>query len=620
MEVPRMLKSTKTRNSIAVLFISLILSATLSAQNPPDNQLLKMVPADSLFCVRINNFDFSLNQLDQFLAGASPMPMNISMLVRMQLAGLLGGPQLNGLDTNGCFSIFGVILPGESAENNPISNLFIGILAPVTDYKQLIEGNANCFPSDDKGISNIVKNGKTSILVTQADNYALLCSPKDYEKIIKIKQSILSSDSKGLVSTIDSTEAKLSANEPIWIFGNIQLASKAFGPMLLGKIEEMKNIMKNLPANQPGMQVSNIQNIINMYASILDIFMKETKSLSVTINPKPDVLNITKTISAIPGAEIANIFVTDSTSEKQNKLLPYLENGAMANFAIKSSMTSFKSISDKSVDLLSKMVGESMTAEKIKNMKDFSSNMADCLGESMAISVSINNNIKPPFVAKYFIEIKDEEKFNQLTDEAMEMMNTSGIMDFYKGLGMDTSFKITRNVDNYKGVTIDAAKFSMKSTDVNSPQGQMINNIYGDGFDYQWGIVNGLFVCAVGGDVNTEVHKLIDKIKANTPKQNCEEIQSAMALLPQANKANFFMTYNILRLFTMMSSMSPMPIPKMDVQSQSNIVIAGKTGDGKLVVEIAIPKQHITEIMSTFMMMQQKTMQPNQPNMMQETP
>ena len=48
-----------------------------------------------------------MNQTDQFLAGVSPMPMGVSMLVRMQLAQLLGNPQLAGLSTNGNFAAFG---------------------------------------------------------------------------------------------------------------------------------------------------------------------------------------------------------------------------------------------------------------------------------------------------------------------------------------------------------------------------------------------------------------------------------------------------------------------------------------------------------------------------------
>ena len=49
----------------------------------------------------------------------------------------------------------------------------------------------------------------------------------------------------------------------------------------------------------------------------------------------------------------------------------------------------------------------------------------------------------------------------------------------------------------------------------------------------------------------------------------------------------------------------------MDIQSKSNIVIAGKADNGKMTVNIAIPKQHIMEIMSVVMAMQQKNTMPN---------
>ena len=607
-----MSNSKRSGNVMTVLFILLIFTTALQAQNPASNQILQMVPGDSIFCIRINNIDLTLNQIDQFLAGASPMPMGSSMLVRMQLAGLLGNPQLNGLDMSGCFVMFGSLLPGEPNETNPISNIFVGILAPVTDYKQLIDNSPNCTQPDDKDISKISKNETPIMLVTQSGNYALLSWANDYDKLIKMKQIISTTDSKGLVNTLNAEDAKSSANEPIWIYGNIQLVSKTFGPMLFAKIEEMKMIMKSLPTNQTGMQTGNVQNVMDMYIKILDILLKETKFVSVAIKPKPDVLYITKTITAIPDTDMANIFAANSSPDKENKLLGYLDNGAMMNIALKLNKPSLEKINNIGVNLLSTMAGKSMTEENIAKMKSLSAKASDCMGEFTAISVSIDNKMKPPFIAKYFIEIKDVNEFNQLTEEAMNIMESSGLMDFYKGLGMETSFEIKRDVDNYKGVKIDSAKFSMKPTDANSPQGQMINKMYGEGFDYQWGIVDGLFVCAVGGDVNTRVHKFIDEVKAGPPEQYCQEIQSALALLPQANKADYFITYNILRLFTMLSVMSPIPIPQMEIQSKSNIVIAGKTGEGRMVVDIAVPKQHIMEIMSTFMTMQQKMMQQQQ--------
>jgi uncharacterized membrane protein YhaH (DUF805 family) len=79
MEVQTMLKSRRLRDArTAGLLLLFIFAVTLYAQSPASNELLKMIPAKSLFCVRVNNFDYTLNQIDQFLAGVSPMPMGVS--------------------------------------------------------------------------------------------------------------------------------------------------------------------------------------------------------------------------------------------------------------------------------------------------------------------------------------------------------------------------------------------------------------------------------------------------------------------------------------------------------------------------------------------------------------
>ena len=71
-----------------------------------DDSLLAMVPADSLAVLRINNLEKTLGMVDQFAAGVLPIPMGVSMLVRMQLAQILGSPELAGLDMGGDFIIF----------------------------------------------------------------------------------------------------------------------------------------------------------------------------------------------------------------------------------------------------------------------------------------------------------------------------------------------------------------------------------------------------------------------------------------------------------------------------------------------------------------------------------
>jgi hypothetical protein len=610
MEVNKMLKARCLGGyAVAGLLITLIFAGALRAQSPANNELLKMVPAKSLFCVRVNNFDYTLNQIDQFLAGVSPMPMGVSMMVRMQLANLLGGPQLNGLNTNSSFAVFGTALPSETTQTNTAPNIFVGILAPVTDYKQFIEGNPNCAQADDKGISKISINGEPAMLAVKAGNYALMSWPNDYDKLVMMVKAISETKAAGLAGVLNTNEAKQAETEPIWAYGNIQQVSENFGSLISTKIEEIKTITKSMNANQPGASPESVQNIMNMYSGIINVLMKEIQSVSIAINPKPDVLNITKTISAVPGTDMAKMFTTDAASQRDNKLLTYLEDGAMANFAATMNTPFWKMLNVRSIDLVDSMAGGSISADNIKQMKTLTTEIIDSIEGPMAFSISSDAKNKPPFTAKYVIAVKDEKKFNQTIEKAAELMISSGIMDFYKSLGMETSFGMKSGVDSYKGVSITSAKLTMKATDANSPQAQMITSMYGEGFDYQWGITEGLFVCAVSGDVNSTIRQLIDQVKAGGPKQIGAETKAAMSLLPEANKADFILTCNALRLFKMATTMTPMPIPPIDIQTSSNIAIAGRAADGRMVVNIAVPKQHLTEIMSAFMTMQQKTTQ-----------
>jgi hypothetical protein len=605
-----MLKSRRLRDIAAAgLSVLFIFAAAQSAQSPANNELLKMIPAKTLFCVRVNNFDYTLNQIDQFLAGASPMPMGISMLVRMQLANLLGSPQLTGLNTNGSFAVFGVTMPGETTQTDAIPDIFVGILAPVMDYKQFIEGNTNCTQADDKGISKITMNGAPVMLAAKAGNYAIMSRANDYDKLVTMSKAISAAGSAGLSGTLNAAEAKQAETEPIWAYGNVQQVSGSFGTLISAKIEEIKTISKSMQAGQSGASPESIQNIMNMYSGILNVLMKETKSLSIGINPKPDVLNITETISAVPGTDMAKMLTADSSSQRDNTLLTYLEDGAMANFGATLNTPFWKMLNVRSIDLLAMMSGDSISAENITEFKTLAANATDCLDGPVVYSISNDAKKKPPFAVKYVVAVKDEKKFNQIIEKATNMMATSGIMDFYKSFGLETSFSLKKDIDSYKGISISSAKLMMKASDANSPQAQMITSMYGDGFDYRWGMVNGLFACAVSGDVNATIRELIDQVKTDSPKQIGSEMKAALSLLPEAGKADFVVTFNALRLFNFVTSMVPMPIPPMNVETKSNIVIAGRAADSRMVVNIAVPKQHLIEIVSAVMMMQQKQAQ-----------
>lgn len=611
-----MLKSKCVKSTFVTgLLVMLVLATGLQAVSivkPADDPLLKKLPAESLFCIRVNHFEHTVNQIDQFLAGISPIPLGLSMLVRMQLANVLGAPELNGINMNGSLAVFGIMLPGEQTSNNPVSNIFIGGFVPVTDYRQFIS-NPNCTQPDDNGISKITSNGITILLTTKIDNHALISWANDYDKLLRMAKVISTSRTAKLASSIDAAEAKLAILEPVWAYGNIQQASDTFGPLLLGKIEDIKTIIKSIGPDSPGTQPKNMQkftqNIMNMYADILQKLMKEARYFSIAINPKPNVLNITKTLTAVPGTDMANMFASDTSTDRKNNLLNYLQDGAMMNFGVKINKYFWKECNLKGIDLFTIMAGESMNVDDIEKMKALLEDGIDCLGGPMACSVSIDTENKPPFIAKYVIAVKDKNKFNQLIENSMQLFTTSGILDFYKDMGIETSFEIQRGVDSYKNVSIDSAKLTMKSTDAASPQGQMINNMYGGGFDYRWGIVNGLCVLTIGSNADSSIRELIDQVKTRRIQMG-PEVKAALALLPDAEKADFVVTYNVLRWLKIVGSMTVMPIPMpmlpTDIPTESNIVFAGKTGNGKMVVDVALPKEHLKEIMTAVLMMQQQ--------------
>jgi len=234
----------------------------------------------------------------------------------------------------------------------------------------------------------------------------------------------------------------------------------------------------------------------------------------------------------------------------------------------------FKMLIDKCAGLLEEMTVANTTDGDVTQMKALAANCVGALGGTMVGSFSIDAKSKPPFAIKLLTEVKDTDKFNQFIEET-------------KGFG---------NV-----------------TDPNSPLGP-ISAMYG-GLEYKWSIVDGLCVCVFAGDAQSVVSGLADKVKAGCPKQLANEMKAVSTLLPEAEKADFVCTFNCLRMFKMMGTMMPMPIPmpQMDIPTKSNIALAGKVGAGKLIINIAVPKEHLAEIMSAVMMMQQQMMQQQMP-------
>jgi hypothetical protein len=580
---------------------------TTSMAKAGGDYLLGAMPAESMFCVRVNNFDYTLGQIDQFLAGVSPMPMGVSMLARAQLAKLFGSPELNGVKTTGAFAIFGTAAAGESGQAGPIPGMFIAALVPVTDYKKFIGGNPNCGMPDAQGISRITAEGVPPMLAGQVGGFAVISSADRYEELVALRESALGK-SGGLASVLDPAEAKRAVGEPIWLYGDVQRASKAFGALVLGKMEETKAMLEGMKASGQAPMMGDPSGAIDLYARVLEKLMQEAKSVSITVNPRPNVLNISETISAVPGTEIAEMFTEDAGTKPENRLLGYLQDGA----AVNASGRVTGQLNARIVGCFASLLSEGMSAEDAAEIKNFASDFADVFSGNDAMSFRIDSNGRPPFAGSYVSEISETDKLYRITEQGMELLSTGAIGDFYRNLGFKPAFTLRRGVDTYKGVSIDSARLLMQPADPNSPEGQMVNAMWGGGFDYRWGTVGGLWVCAAGGDVDSRVRRLIDQAKAGGPKRIPSEVKAAMALLPGGDKADFVVTYNFVRLFGMMGAIMPVPMPQLDIPTKSNIALAGHVGGGSITIDVAVPKEHLTEIVGVFQTMAQQGMMQQQ--------
>jgi hypothetical protein len=136
-------------------------------------------------------------------------------------------------------------------------------------------------------------------------------------------------------------------------------------------------------------------------------------------------------------------------------------------------------------------------------------------------------------------------------------------------------------------------------------QSKMFKNMFGDGLNYCWAYEKGNCVYTLGSDADKTVRELIDQVRAGGPKKINAEIKAAMDAIPNSRQADAVGTINYARMIKMALGFMPLPADvdtsQIKVESSSNIAFAGKTTDeGKLAVNIVMPKKHLQEIQSVF--------------------
>ncbi len=591
---------------------ALIVLLTGSAFAKPETNVLDLIPGDSLVVVRVNQFEQSLGQMDQFLTGLSPV--GLQMLIRAKLGQALGAPALPGVDLQGDFAAFAVA--PEAADGTGMPNVYPGVLIPISDYKQFIKDNPNIAQPDENGVSAIGGQGQGAggspwLITIKAGNHALVTIGKLYPQLVQYREAMgldtsASASIAPLTQSLSAADAKAASQAPLWIHGNIDKASQIFKPLVMGKFSQFKGMVAQKMKEEPAGPMMEMEPIFDLYGAMIEMVMDQTQSVSLSIDPQPHVLRFSKTVAAKPGTDLAGMLARDYTGQP-NPLVGFARDGAAVSFAATLG-DSWKTAYSKSIDWVSIMAGEHMSEEGKAQMRKMTLDVIDALNGPVAGTFFIDGTKKPHFGVQYVFSVKDENTFRALLKDSVELFNKSGFSNMYKGMGMEMDYTLKQAADTYRGVAIDSARLSMTATQPESPAGKAINGLYGGGFDYRWAITDKLCAVAVGIDVDTQIRKTIDEIKSGTLPKMSNEMKASRALIPDADKADFVLTYNYVRILNMVSTIAQSmgeDAPDINVPTSSHISIAGWGGENRGRFDMALPKQHVQEIVAAFTALQQ---------------
>ncbi len=601
-----MFRARQLRVSLLVLagvFCATVLIPHSRASAQQDDPVLKLIPADSLACLRINDLDGTLMQTDQFLAGVSPV--GVTMFAKMGLGRLLGNPMLAGVDTGGSFAVF--VSAGPAQGGMPMPS--VAGLIPMSDFQQFIGSNPNSAQPDADGLVKLSGQGTPELLTCSLGSYALIGLASDRDAFLALKKKI-SAKPASLAGLVDSVQAEEAKTMPLWLFCNMQEVNKAFGPLIKMQLQQAKAMMQQVKAQGQMPEGVDPSKFLDMYLAVFDTILKETMSVSVSVKPTSDALLLSKSVKALPGSSLAKMLPASSGKGFNRRLLGYLSDGAALTMTMRMSMPAWMEMNGRMLDWLAVGFGDSISQQDAEKMKAMMADAADAIGESAVFSLIIDEGAKPPMAMEYVLEVKDAAKLNALIDRGHEMFN--GIWGgLYKSMGMEIDFTLKRAIAKHRGVSIDSAELSMKMTDKTLPQAAMINSMYSDGLSYRWANTDKLALYAMGSQADVRVKKMIDKALDGGDSDIPVEMKAVMSLLPQAKQASTVTTLNLLRFRGMIKAMAPVPLPDVPSSTKSNIVIASKCDSGRFSVDVAVPKAHVVEIRDVILgiMMQNNSTQ-----------
>ena len=607
------MKTTSLRRNFAVLSILIILGAFLTSGQVTaaisDDALLNALPKDCIFCLRINKFNESLGKLDQYMAGAIPSPVGLGMLVNLQLVAITGDPMMSGINVGGDFALFAI--PPQADQATPSA----GMLIPVKNYSEFVKTNSNC--SSIEGGLTLLSSADSpigNILLAPVGNTYALAVPEMDTAAMGYLQKALSNTAK-MSQRLSAAQVKEATSAPAWVFVNLSDLYDKYSQQALAMMEMAK---MEIPENTGTAELIDFE--LKLLTEMFTSFIGEADSITMALRPEPTLLSLDTALRAKDGSSFADMLVSDGNAADYT-LAGYLDNSNAINGMMKMNQTFIKQFYDKMFDIMATSSGDSDLKDKTDKMKAVMHQSLEAMGDEVSFSYSYASG-QPPFLMQEVVTVDDSAAMKALMNDSLTMAN-----DLYKSMGIPASLSYEPGVSDYKGVSIDAVKISVEETnDPDNPIQQQIEQMYGGGFMYHIAQTPNRMYIVLGPDSEEKLKSLIDQSTANPAP---EDITTAMNALENTPYTDFVLSVNIIKLIQGVGGMiqtlgAEAPVEAgiigsltqdLDIESQSTLVIGGDITNGQMAVRVALPKQHLIEIIATALQLQQKLMAATQASM-----
>lgn len=565
------MKNRTRKIQITLLFtLVLILTGSVTGQT-----LMERLPGDTLLCVRVNGFDQTLGKVDQFLMGASPIPLSVASMARMQLGNMLGNSQLQGLDTQGVLTL--VAVAGEQGPN-------LGLLVPMTDFQAFTDGSPKIKAQGD-GYVMAGPQGQ-SFQLTELGDYALFLPGGNPAQLGALKKQLMGGGSS-LASKLDSKLKQAAAEQPIWVYIDTAMVGKMLAPFVQMAVSQAQAMMSMMGA-KPGQSADASAVAGTVGTQLCNRLAQESRYATLSLAPSRESLALEVDFQAKPGSTMAKT-LTRTGAKRDSTLLGFLQEGAVLNI----SGNMMRKLMNLGLNALSKTPASQQ--ENLAEIKTLVTKVADQFGGSGALSLKLTP-AKAPYVSlQYVSQVKDGTRLREQVGQLTELLQA-------KLPETAARFKLERNQQSHRGTKVDAVKVAL-------PEGQgPVRSV-----DYYMAFVDKLMVLSLGSDGEAGIQSLIDKTKDAGRRRKPKDVTQLLDAAPGTAQADMIATLNVARLIQQ--------TPRSPADMGSGVVTPSKSGlvaqlginNGRADFGLTLPKTHLQEITQVLqMMMMQRMMQQQQ--------